>query len=433
DNDCDGLVDEGYPGVGSVCTVGTGSCQRSGTWLCDAAGLGMTCSVTPTEPGAEICNGLDDDCDGQIDNDLTDVELCATQSGVCAGTTRTCGGFAGWQPCGAANFGDAFEPTELSCDGLDNDCDGQADEDLFAAPCPLQKGVCTGSLTPCQGLAGWGDCGVDEYGLDFQVDEAACDGMDNDCDGLVDEPYPTLGQVCQVGVGSCQVMGTLTCSDNAAGVVCSAEGGASVAEICNGLDDNCDGIPDNDLSDIEACANQAGVCAGSMRICGGAGGYQTCGAAEYGGDYQATEITCDGLDNDCDGDVDNGIAPPPCPLSAGVCAGAQKTCGGADGFLECGSFEYGADYEIEEASCDGLDNDCDGNVDEPFSSLGQVCAVGSGLCTALGTIACNTDGSGVGCSAVPGDGGPEQCNGIDDDCNGATDDDLTDAEPCLLQ
>ncbi len=72
--------------------------------------------------------------------------------------------------------------------------------------------------------------------------------------------------------------------------------------------------------------------------------------------------TCDGRDNDCDGETDNGLSPPLNDLQAGVCAASMKRCGGAGGWLNDYS-GIGA-YEVEEAGCDDRDNDCDGQVDE---------------------------------------------------------------------
>ena len=66
DNDCDGQIDEGF-GTGQVCVVGVGACQATGTTQCNAAGTAAECSAAPAATGPEVCNGLDDDCDGAID------------------------------------------------------------------------------------------------------------------------------------------------------------------------------------------------------------------------------------------------------------------------------------------------------------------------------------------------------------------------------
>src|SRR5207249_7591572 len=72
-------------------------------------------------------------------------------------------------------------------------------------------------------------------------------------------------------------------------------------------------------------------------------------------------------------------------------------------------------------SCNGIDDDCDGQVDEDFTNLGQPCTVGVGACQNTGAIVCRSDGSGTVCSANPGVPSPEVCNGIDDDCDGVID------------
>jgi hypothetical protein len=84
----------------------------------------------------ELCNGVDDDCDGQVD-DSPRQPSCALTLGVCASKRpSTCGGASGWLACTASDYGATYEPTEATCgDGLDNDCDGQADAaDADCAP-----------------------------------------------------------------------------------------------------------------------------------------------------------------------------------------------------------------------------------------------------------------------------------------------------------
>ena len=143
------------------------------------------------------------------------------------------------------------------CDGEDNDCDGHIDNGLTAPITCLTQGECAGTVATCGGAAGW-ECAygptVSTDGHGAIIPETLCDGKDNDCDGKVDETQaPLLGMPCHDDkLGVCQTSGTYVCNtttvaaQNGPAVCNNAHvGGTASPEACNGLDDDCDGVVDN--------------------------------------------------------------------------------------------------------------------------------------------------------------------------------------------
>ena len=184
DNDCDNQEDEGQTPQDCARSNEHGIC--AGFRYCEGQQGWSECDAR--EPAAENCDGIDNNCDGQADEGL-DFRDCPLSQGVCQGARQRCDNES-WTAC---DYGDDYEENvETICDDLDNDCDGQTDEALDSRPCPLDTGVCAGSqaVRTCQAPGIWTLC---DYHPDYEPDqETLCDGLDNDCDGQTDEELMQL-------------------------------------------------------------------------------------------------------------------------------------------------------------------------------------------------------------------------------------------------
>ena len=416
DDNCDGTPDDGNPGAGQFCdTLQLGNC-RNGTSACQ--GGGIVC-VADEIAIAEICDGKDNDCDDIPDNGCNCVDNternCYTGPvgtrgyGLCIGGSQLCT-LGDWGTCD-----NQVLPDNELCNGFDDDCDAQSDEGNpeGGGNCPTgQPGICADGTENC--LGGGLVC---IQNLAAIVEK--CDGLDNDCDGPVDEDNPGGDQFCTTGQPGICLHGSTLCSSGS--IVCVSDETANLAEACDARDDDCDGEVDEGCNCIDThtqdCYNgpvgtrQVGLCINGSQLCT-LGSWGTC----TGEVVPATEL-CDGLDNDCDGPADENN-----PEGGGQCTVPGKFGVFADGTEKClgGGLQCQQNLQATIEICDNLDNDCDDVIDDNNPDGGQLCFTGeSGICM-NGLTSCESGGNLV-CQQQVTANQVEQCDGVDDNCDGDVD------------
>ncbi len=415
DNDCNGKVDDDpkcnkacNPGETRPCYSANSGCSlvngkfnctapcRTGVQICDQNGNWQkTCNGEIT-PQKEICDNIDNDCNGKVDDDPKCNKACnpgetrpcySANSGCslvngkfnCTAPCRTgvqiCDQNGNWQK----SCNGEITPQKEICDNIDNDCNGKVDENLN---CPCKVGTVRQCYTSAKGCykkpdgtfkcigecrAGTQFCKPDKTWSNCRLqvlpDIEYCNGYDDDCDGRVDEDFPKLNRPCYVGVGECRGTGKFICSPNRQQTICTAVAKPPKQEICDGKDNNCDGYIDENVTKecypFDPKTKNVGICRPT---------YAACHNGKWG----------------------------QCPPGA---IGPQKEL------------------------CNGKDDDCDGKKDEDFPNLKKTCYAGKYACTQRGYYLCTGDHKGTYCY-IPNKIIPkkELCrNAEDEDCDGYTD------------
>ncbi|MBI5500045.1 MAG: hypothetical protein HY907_07360 [Deltaproteobacteria bacterium] len=373
-------------------TAGGGPCDPGETRL-----LPNACGVCATGAREQACNDrrewVDGPCEDPFDGDGDTYanEACGTLVGGCctrridcddtdaanhpeplvcaAGATESCTtacGTPGRRSCNDACVWDDCLAEHDGCNGTDDDCDGDTDEDAACAP-----GATVACTTVC-GSRGTGDCTPEclpPLGLDCVPPDETCNRADDDCDGESDEDFPCLAGARIECTTSCGSTGHGTCSTTC--VPPAAAACAPPSERCdNGEDDDCDG----DTDELEPGQCAPGSTVACPTSCGSAGS-GICTAAclpPAGAGCAPPDETCNHADDDCDGGTDEDFA---CVAGDAVeCATACGSAGTGTCAADC-TPPPAADCTPPPERCDdGVDDDCDGLTDEGCSGAGESCA-----------------------------------------------------------
>ena len=469
DNDCDAVVDpddsadastwyadadgDGYGDMGSTDVA----CYEPAGFVADATDCDD--SAAGVNPGAtEVCDGIDNDCDAVVDpDDSADASTWyADRDGDGYGDVGsmdvTCYEPAGFvadaTDCDDSAAGVNPGATEV-CDGIDNNCDDIVDPDdsvdaatWYADVDADGYGDAAVSAVTCSAGEGWvadsSDCDDSAAGVNPGATEV-CDGIDNDCDTVVDpgdaadattwyEDYDGDGygdpslfwsvSACEMPEGYTGEDLALDCND------VDADVSPAATEVCDGIDNDCDDVVDPDDSAdaltfyADADGDGYGAEAVTTMACAATDGWvadwSDCDDADAEVNPAATEV-CDGIDNDCDGELDPESAEGAETYYAdtdgdgfGDAAVSAVTCVAEAGWVmdatDCDDSDASVNPDAAEV-CDGLDNDCSGEVD------------GADAEDAV-TYYVDADGDGYGLETIE-----EICEEVESDCDTGADED----------
>lgn len=311
DNDCDGKVDENFANLGEKCDGPDADQCKMGVVVCIKGQPATICGTESEENIAEVCDGQDNNCDGAVDEGLTTTFYADSDKD---------------------GYGDPNNPTQACTQPVDYVTNQQDCNDAAAAIQPTST--------------------------------EQCNGQDDNCNQEVDEGNPGSGEACETGVPGLCAVGKTACQN---GSIQCQQAVSPVAEECDGKDNNCDGAVDEGPFPQKSCnTGKPGICSEGEEVCQEAS--LTCKQLK-----EPSLEACDGLDNNCDGEVDNNVASATTYFKDfdgdgwGNTAESLKSCSPLTGYVtkkgDCGDNDDTI-FPFAKELCDGKDNDCDNQIDE---------------------------------------------------------------------
>ncbi|MFH1531397.1 MAG: cohesin domain-containing protein [Pseudomonadota bacterium] len=391
------------------------------SWDCvETEGGGLicvpACEAADCEALGAECGAPEGGCGGVLDCGACGPEAICGDDFACACSFLECGGVCcvEGEVCKAGQCAPPLcLPSDATCDGVDDDCDGDTDDD-YVVDGSCGVGACLTNNEPSECINGVElPCAA---GTPAPADPT-CDGVDDDCDGATDEDY---AQDTSCGTGWCQQSNVPSACVDGLETPCVPGESKGNDLTCDGVDDDCDGFTDDNFVPDDDCG--VGACGLDATPSACSGGQETpCTPGESLADE---DLTCNGVDEDCDGGTDEDyLSDSSCGVGACLAANLPSTClGGVE--IPCAP---GAPPASVDLTCDGVDDDCDGDTDEDYA---PVTACGIGICKVNAIPSSCEDGLETPC--VPGNllGDDVTCDGVDDDCDGSADEDAI--PPCIF-